>query len=205
MDLGSFFLILTLVVLVVLFISRPFFEDHARSSQGNLSHRDTLFPSEEQELSVLLAERERLLNAIGELDFDHSLGKIPEEDYPTQRAILVQQGADILRRLDAYQLEPVDKEAEAHLEAAIHARRVSRASPALTLETIGNGANGAGGAIPGGVNVVGYGEAEDALEVEIASRRRARQEKATGFCPQCGKPVQKSDRFCPKCGATVNP
>jgi predicted amidophosphoribosyltransferase len=38
----------------------------------------------------------------------------------------------------------------------------------------------------------------------LADRRRVRQEKAVGFCPQCGGPVQKSDRFCPKCGAKTS-
>jgi ribosomal protein S27AE len=37
----------------------------------------------------------------------------------------------------------------------------------------------------------------------IASRRRERLEKAAGFCPQCGKPVQISDKFCPRCGASL--
>jgi len=40
-----------------------------------------------------------------ELDFDNSLGKIPLEAYPQQRLSLVQQGAEILRKLD--QLTPV--------------------------------------------------------------------------------------------------
>jgi predicted amidophosphoribosyltransferase len=42
---------------------------------------------------------------------------------------------------------------------------------------------------------------DDALEAIIASRRRERSEKAGGFCPKCGRPVQKSDYFCPRCGA----
>lgn len=41
---------------------------------------------------------------------------------------------------------------------------------------------------------------DDELENLIAARRRARAEKATGFCPRCGTPVQKSDRYCARCG-----
>jgi predicted amidophosphoribosyltransferase len=41
------------------------------------------------------------------------------------------------------------------------------------------------------------------MEALIASRRRERPEKAAGFCPRCGKPVQKLDRFCPKCGTAL--
>jgi rubrerythrin len=40
-----------------------------------------------------------------ELDFDQSLGKIPAEDYPTQRALLLQKGADVLRQLDTLTAE----------------------------------------------------------------------------------------------------
>lgn len=30
------------------------------------------------------------------------------------------------------------------------------------------------------------------------------QEKATGFCGECGSPIKKEDETCPKCGAKVN-
>jgi predicted amidophosphoribosyltransferase len=38
----------------------------------------------------------------------------------------------------------------------------------------------------------------------LAARRRARQDKSAGFCPQCGSPVQKSDLFCPRCGKALS-
>lgn len=175
MDIGSIFLFLGLFILVVIFISRPFFE-----------HSATALTEEEHEYSALLAERDRLLNALQELDFDHALGKIPEDEYPTQRAVLLQRGADTLRQLDTMQSGVAGQDVEERLEAAIASRRmVSEPAP-----------NGAGKrplpATP-----------DDDLEVMIADRRRARIEKAGGFCPQCGKPVQKSDRFCPGCGATL--
>lgn len=50
--------------------------------------------------SRLLAEKERLLTVLRELDFDYSLGKIPEEDYPSQRDDLVRQGAEVMKKLD---------------------------------------------------------------------------------------------------------
>ena len=33
-----------------------------------------------------MAERDRVINSLQELDFDFKLGKIPEEDYPVQRS-----------------------------------------------------------------------------------------------------------------------
>jgi hypothetical protein len=178
MDIGSIFLILGLLVIVAIFISRPFFE-RGKPDVGPAGH----------EQSSLLAERDRVLNNLQELDFDYALGKIPEADYPAQRAVLVQQGAQILRALDAYEAEAPAQAAEARLEAAIAARRIETApQPA--------GANGAA------IRLVAASP-DDNLEALIASRRRARSEKSSGFCPQCGKPIQKSDRFCPKCGASI--
>lgn len=178
MDIGSIFLILGLLVFVAIFISRPFFE-HKTSEAGQAGH----------EQSSLLAERDRLLDTLQELDFDYALGKIPEADYPVQRAALVQQGAQILRDLDAYEAEAPSQAVEARLEAAIAARRVETApQPASS--------NGAA------IRLVAASP-DDNLEALIANRRRGRSEKSSGFCPQCGKPIQKSDRFCPKCGASI--
>jgi rubrerythrin len=176
MDIGSIFLILGLLVIVAVFISRPFLERKAPK---------VALAGHEQ--SSLLAERDRLLDTLQELDFDYALGKIPEAEYPLQRAALVQQGAQILRDLDTYAAETPSQAAEARLEAAIVARRV---------ETAPQPAGGNGAAIR-----VVAASPDDNLEALIANRRRARNEKSSGFCPQCGKPVQKSDRFCPKCGA----
>jgi hypothetical protein len=173
MDLGSIFLILALLLLVGLFISRPLLE-----------RKSAVVSQEEHEYSGLLAERDRILDALQELDFDFTLGKIPHEDYPFQRQTLLQRGAAVLRKLDSYQTEGSGEGAEVRLEAAIAARRLQAAPNSASSRTVRQAP-------------------DDDLEVLIASRRRERSEKAAGFCPKCGRPVQKSDRFCPRCGATV--
>jgi hypothetical protein len=179
MDIGSLFLILGLLVLVGLFVTRPLFEGGAIPVSA-----------EEHERSALLAERDRVINALQELDFDYSLGKIPKEDYPAQRAALLQKGAEVLRKLDDYQVEGSAAGAEDRIETAIAARRADSLPVATTVP-----ANG-GRRVPSAVN----GGQDDELEAIIAARRRQRNEKAGGFCPQCGGPVLKSDQFCPKCG-----
>jgi rubrerythrin len=188
MDIGSIFLILALLVLVAMFISRPFFERKPVVVAGYTPEQN----EQEHELSALLAERDRLLNALQELDFDHVLGKIPEEDYPNQRAVLLQRGAEVLRQLDTYQNEPSSDDVEARIEAVIAARRADAgraASPQAVRERVEVAAQVAA--------------PDDAIEAMLSNRRRVRHEKAAGFCPQCGGPLQKSDRFCPKCGAAV--
>ncbi|MDI6769020.1 MAG: zinc ribbon domain-containing protein [Anaerolineales bacterium] len=124
MDIGVIFLLLALLILVALFVARPFMQ-RAPAPQMDDAHI----------VSALLVERDRILNALQEIDFDYTLGKIPAEDYPVQRANLLQRGAAILRQLDA--LSPLTsplavmgegegKEAtDEDLEALIAKRRAS--------------------------------------------------------------------------------
>jgi len=160
MDIGSIFLILALIVLTALYIGRPLY-DRKSATRHHLG----------SELSALLAERDRLLNAISELDFDHTLGKIPVEDYPIRRGQLVQRGVNVLRQLDEIQGSSRADSTSVHLETALETEAVNQ---------------------------------DDDLEALIAARRRARQEKSGGFCPQCGGPVVQSDHFCPKCGTLIS-
>ncbi|RCK73196.1 MAG: hypothetical protein ANABAC_0083 [Anaerolineae bacterium] len=165
MYIGSIFLLLGILLLVILYLARPF-----------LLHRATLVTKEEHDLSALLAEKERLIGAIQELDFDHALGKIPAEDYPIQRAALLAETAEVMQRLDDLREKQLTNNAPAHSpRQATQPRR-----PALVEAS-----------------------PDDELEALIANRRRERAEKAAGFCPQCGKPAQQSDRFCSKCGTPL--
>jgi len=195
MDLGSIFLILALLTLVGLFISRPFFE------QRRPSANDKFNTQEEQKLSSLLADRDRIINSLRELDFDHSVGKILEEDYPAQRTLLLQQGADVLRQLDAFQVSPPPVETAETVEAG----ETTEAGKTIDarIETAIAAHRSALSSAPSVENGNGYTEIDDNVEVLIAARRRARHEKSAGFCPKCGNAVQNSDRFCTKCGATL--
>jgi hypothetical protein len=169
MDIGSIFLILGLLLLVTLFISQPLMKRNA-----------TLVSEVEHEYSTLLAERDRIINTLQELDFDHTLGKIPEEVYPSQRALLLQQGAVVLREIDEYHGESNQENIQIRIEAAIDSLRADAKEPQDTrLE-------------------------DDELESLIALRRRSRKGRSGGFCPQCGNAIQLSDKFCPKCGASLS-
>ncbi len=168
MQLTAIFFTLAILILVAIYLYAPFMERRARR-----------VTEEEHELSALMAERDRVINSLQELDFDFKLGKIPDEDYPTQRASLLQKGADILRRIDSIALQPTSsQDADARIEKAIAARRAdaSTAEPEVSDEDV---------------------------ESMIASRRKSRKEKSSGFCPKCGKPVMISDRFCPSCGKSL--
>ena len=89
MDLGAILFLLALLIAVGLFLAAPLMRG-ARPRPLD----------ESPEVSALLAERDRVINALQELDFDFKLGKVPEDDYPAQRTELLQRGASILKELD---------------------------------------------------------------------------------------------------------
>ena len=168
MELGSLFLVLAVLVMVGIYLYAPF-SSRARRVRASESH----------EVSSLKAERDRVINSLQELDFDFKLGKIPEEDYPEQRATLLQKGSDILRKLD--ELAPVTTSAsnvEARIEKAAAAKRADSSAAETQVS-------------------------DDDLESMIAARRKEHKSKSAGFCPKCGKSVLVTDKFCPSCGKAV--
>jgi hypothetical protein len=64
-----------LVVACVLFVARPFLRDSAAEEQPVDSG------SADRERLRLLEERDRVLAALKELEFDHRTGKVSDEDY----------------------------------------------------------------------------------------------------------------------------
>jgi len=162
MDLGSLLIIAALVTLTLLYVTRPLFEKTKRFSNPDIHAESQLF-----------TERDLIVKAIRDLDFDFSMQRIEEKDYKTQRAILVSQGVDILRQIDL--LNKSDESSSLNKSQSISVDEATAQTNAM----------------------------DDPLEVKIADRRRAKPEKAAGFCPKCGNPILKSDRFCWKCGEKV--
>ncbi|MGD0751163.1 MAG: zinc ribbon domain-containing protein [Anaerolineales bacterium] len=171
MDLiNSLILLVIVIVLIVLFVARPLTSRWRPEVEGS------------QVLSTLLAEHDRVLNSLKELDFDNSLGKIPAEAYPVQRANLVQQGAELLRKIDQLTpvLEAVPSVASNHadqVEAILTARRARQATDAVNEE--------------------------DEVENLVARRRKIRTSKPGMYCSQCGRPLSNSEHFCPNCGHPI--
>jgi hypothetical protein len=199
---GSLFLVLALAMLVAVFLSQPFL----RRQKWETSEVNSKAEAQEHVRSSLMAEHDRILTALQELDFDNTLGKIPPEDYPVMRASLLKSGADVLRKLDAMEpaghtrgdglreigLQETTASAEERIEAVVAERRADSANmPAPARAKVAAGGNG---------HAAGKG---DALEDLIASRKRQREEKTGGFCPRCGRTVQKSDKFCARCGSDL--
>jgi len=168
MEIGSIFLIFALLLAVSAYLYLPFTRRSRR-----------MRVDESLQASALKAERDRIINALQELDFDQRLGKIPVEDYPAQRAALLQKGAEVLRLLDELTPAASNSSAETRIEQAAEAARAdSSAKTAASLD-------------------------EDDLEAMLAARRKQRKEKSAGFCPKCGKAIFVTDKFCPACGKSI--
>lgn len=168
MELGSIFLVLAVLIVTGMYLYAPF--------MGRTRRMRT---DETLQVSALKAERDRVINSLQELDFDHNLGKIPAEDYPEQRAALLQRGADILRQLD--EIVPV---ASSSVDVEV---RIEKAAAAARADS----------------SAVVEPPSDDDLEAMISARRKEHKGKSAGFCPKCGKAVLVSDKFCPSCGKSL--
>jgi hypothetical protein len=177
MDIGSILLGLALLFLVSFIVARPLLE-------GSRFRERQPGPADQ-----LLAERERVLVQLRDLDFDHATGKIMDADHAAQRAVLVARGVELLKQLDAL--------AAAVTPAAPAARRANGHGYTVDAEIE---AAVARARRPAAVPV------EDEIEALVA-QRRARMAPAgssvaaPAACAECGAAVGPNDRFCPKCGA----
>jgi hypothetical protein len=143
MAIGSILLGVALLVLVGLFVARPFLR--AQDGEAVLTDRQ-----------LLLEEKEHLLDQIQALDFDHETGKLPTQLHELQRARLMEQATAVLQAIDALdglqapapapapEEDAVDVDIE--IEAAIARMRQQRgqksAPPASTSTPAVTAANG---------------------------------------------------------------
>lgn len=111
MDFGSLFFVIGLLLIVGVYLARPF-----------VDHRVERVSPAERELSALLARRDHILAQLADLEMDMEQGKLIESHYQAQRRDLLTQGAEVLRQIDALeQASPELKAASAEddIEAAV--------------------------------------------------------------------------------------
>jgi len=119
MAFSSFLIVLVIFVLAGIFIVRPFLVEQNIST-----------PVVSKKYDSLLAEKERLLSSIEDLDLEYDLQKISSQEHIRNRDILLSQAAEILVQLDKLEKKvpknirvssPVENEDD--LEAMIETRR----------------------------------------------------------------------------------
>jgi hypothetical protein len=117
MEIGSFLILLAILLPVLAYLAQPIV-----TGQG------VVVSGKARRFSSLEAERERVLSSIQEMDMDYTMGKILKEDYEAERSVLIAQGADTMRQIDALVGEkgtsdiPVADHEERKLEAELEAR-----------------------------------------------------------------------------------
>lgn len=143
---------------------------------------------------ILEAQRDAAYAALADLDFDHGLGKLNEDDYQTVRARLLAQAVAALRGLDAAadiesQVEALVRSRRAALQTngrALNAQRSSTTHPSDSNAPVARYCVGCGAAL----------SPDDRFCAKCGTPVAAR-------CPQCGAAVQAEDRFCVGCGASL--
>lgn len=89
MELGSLLVVIFVFFLSGFFILRPFLVHEETEGRAGRTMRDSL-----------VAERERLLHAIEEIDLEYELKKISSEEHTRNRDILLSEAAIVLKELD---------------------------------------------------------------------------------------------------------
>ena len=194
LTLGSVLLGIALLLLVILYLARPF-----------VTAEDEAVRLDREEVDSLLLHRDALLRQIRELDDDLEAAKVAPELYQRNRPQLVRQAAVVMQQLDAHGYADPSPDApsplgrgtgrgsataadlDAQMEAAVRRLRTPQEVDA-DIEAAVRAARTAVG--------TGLSPAPTPNQADTSSAATA----ALAFCPRCGRRVEADDRFCPKCG-----
>jgi hypothetical protein len=120
MEFSSLLIVIFIFILSGIFILRPFLVEEKSTKRSGSARIDPL-----------VAEKERLLLAIEELDLEFELEKISSQEYNRNRDILLSEAAEVIKQLDKYQKTGSGKkkasappETDDNLERMIHQRRL---------------------------------------------------------------------------------
>jgi len=205
MDIGSLLLALSLVIIVAAFVAQPLLDRAA-------ARREAASPADD-----LISQREAVLIELRDLDFDHTTGKIGDDDYAAQRARLVAKGAEVLRALDQRPAADLSSDStDDDIEKAIAAVRQGK-SAKTALANFDDEIEQAVAAVRKGGGKPKAARASAAPPPEGPSCLNCHQSIKAGdkFCPHCGTPISHAcahcgqphlpnDKFCAKCGAKLN-
>jgi len=159
----------------VLFILFPVFARY-----GEVSTASTADARRRKDLTE---QKERLYDAIKDLDFEHRAGKLSDADYQKVRSDLVSQAAAIIAQLDEVPepVVPTELPQQAQREAPAESSADVTPSEEPACASCGQ------------VNPVG------ARFCFQCGERIA----APASCPECGAELPKEARFCTSCGVAM--
>ncbi|GAB4262649.1 MAG: hypothetical protein Kow0080_00190 [Candidatus Promineifilaceae bacterium] len=171
MSIGAILIGLALVIITIPIVASPVMN----------KQRERFFLEGKPEKMTASQAYQAALTALRDLDFDHDLGVVSDEDYPVLRTQLL---AEAVSAREATGFSKKD-DIEARIEAAIRARRKKRplpnpspAQPAAAVTCYQCGA-----------------------EMEPADRFcTACGSAAAPVCAHCGQQAEPGDKFCAGCG-----
>lgn len=160
---------------LVVYITRPWWAQHWNSQTQPNSTPGT----------SLADQREATLTALRDLDFDHAVGKVTEEDYAILRQTLLTKAAAIMTQIEQEQVV-----LNARIEAEILAARQNLNGGRLAHS-------------PAEANRVCPTCSRVPHPGDLYCRGCGTQ--LAPACPECGKTVAPTDRFCVRCGFELAP
>lgn len=176
LTLGSILLGGALVVIVVLYLARPFALPEDEAARVD---RETL--------DGLLLRKDALLRDIRELDEDYEAAKVAPEMYRAARPKMVKQAAILMKQLDeaGYADAPTvavyAQSVDAQIEAAVRRLRTPEQVDAQIEAAI-----------------------LQARQQPPPTMAAPATNGTTQYCPQCGRRVEPDERFCARCGRKLS-
>ena len=173
---------------VIAFLTWPWWMQRAGLQPDHSLETPLAWDAQDEALD---ARYEAVLTALRDLDFDHAVGKVAEEDYAPLRQALLVKAAGVMTQLD--ERDAAEADVEARLEAEILAlrqtRHAARDQDALVLSPVSDGACPIckRASRPGDLYCAGCGT------------------KLSLACSECGRPLDPTDRFCAGCGTELVP
>ncbi len=169
---------------VVLFVLFPIF---ARASE--VSQRPTAIAQERMSLSE---KKDRLYEAIKDIDFEYQAGKLSDTDYKSVRTDCLAQAAEVIARLE--EIDESDaagaKATEEKDSVAVEPSEEPAAGPAPESTEVASGSSCPSCKQP------------NPAAAQFCMRCGSKMTNPAN-CPQCGTELQKEAHFCTACGVTI--
>lgn len=164
-------------------------------------------PVEDDRLTELISRKDGVLIAIKDLEFDHQVGKLSDEDYQRFNFRLRQQAIGYLQQID--KLAPQSAQLDDVLEAEIARLRKThsqapavngRAEPVIDRATVP-----AASPVTASPVTASPVTASPAAEPVAAMPTPAGQSASTSgrFCTNCGQALAPNHKFCAQCGTAA--
>ena len=165
---------------VVLFVLFPIF---ARASE--VSRRPTAVAQERRDLSE---KKDRLYEAIKDVEFEYQAGKLSDADYKSSRTDFLTQAAEVIARLDEI------------AESAAVGAKVTPERDSATVERAEESAPESNDAASG--PSCPSCKQQNPEGAQFCLHCGGTMTSAT-HCPQCSAELQKEARFCTACGVAT--